>query len=99
MASELLHLSTVVRSPLVDRAGDRIGRVEDCIVRPGYQAHPPVTGLIARIGRRELYVPIERVAEIRPRRVLLEGETLNLSRFDRRPGELLLARDLSSRHL
>ena len=36
------------RSPLlVDRDGDRIGRVEDLIVRPGVAPHPPVTGLVA----------------------------------------------------
>ena len=39
------------------------------------------------------------VASIRPGRVQLEGETLNLTRFERRQGELLLAKDLSARHL
>src|SRR5262249_19618191 len=29
----VLHLSSVLRSPLLDRAGERLGRVEDLIVR------------------------------------------------------------------
>jgi len=33
MAIEILHLSSVVKSPLVDRDGERLGRVEDLIVR------------------------------------------------------------------
>jgi hypothetical protein len=96
--TEILHLSSVVRSPLLDRTGSRIGKVEDLIVRAGV-AHPPVTGLVARIGDRELFVPISRVGSIRPGQVQLGLETLNLLRFERRPGELLLARDLSARHL
>ena len=34
MAIEILHLSSVVKSALVDRDGDRLGRVEDLIVQP-----------------------------------------------------------------
>jgi len=88
-----------VRSPLVDREGERLGRVEDLIVRPAGRAHPPLTGLVVSIGKRDLYLPIERVESIEPGRVQLAGDTLDLSRFERRPGELLLARDLAARHL
>ena len=99
MAADIIHLSSIVRSPLLGSDGERIGRVEDVIVRPGEQAHPPASGIVARIGRRELFVPISMVASVRPGRVQLQGETLNLARFERRQGELLLAKDLSARHL
>lgn len=99
MAPEILHLSSVIGSPLLDRKGERIGRVEDLVVRVSGAAHPPVGGLVVRVGGRELFVPIELVWEIRPHRVQLQGQKLNLSRFERRAGELLLARDLSARHL
>ncbi|HUY07743.1 MAG TPA: CBS domain-containing protein [Acidimicrobiales bacterium] len=99
MAPEILHLSSVTGSPLLDRKGERIGRVEDLVVRATGAAHPPVGGLVVRIGGRELFVPIELVWEIRPHQVQLQGQKLNLSRFERRAGELLLARDLSARHL
>ncbi|HLI14449.1 MAG TPA: CBS domain-containing protein [Acidimicrobiales bacterium] len=99
MSAEVLHLSSVVGSPLLGPSGDRIGRVEDLIVRVRGGAHPPITGLVASVGGRRLYVPISLVSRIGPSGVELEGETLNLRRFERRPGELLLARDLSARHL
>ena len=98
MAIEIIHLSTVVRSAFVDRQGDRLGRVADAIVRLSDAPHPPVTGLVVRVGRRELFVPIDRIAELRAGRVELVGDQLSLQRFDRRPGELLLARDLQARH-
>jgi len=90
----------VVKSPLVDRAGDRLGRIEDLIVRLGEDgAYPPITGALAKIGGRELFVPIDQIAGIESGRVGLEGERLSLRRFERRPGEVLLNRDLAARHL
>ncbi|HVC69858.1 MAG TPA: CBS domain-containing protein [Acidimicrobiales bacterium] len=99
MAIEILHLSAIVKSALVDSDADRLGRVDDLIVRLGDTPHPPLSGLVVRIGRRALFVPIERIAEIGPGRVEMVGDTVNLQRFDRRPGELLLVKDLLARHL
>src|SRR5215472_12520580 len=92
MAIEIVHLSSVVNSALVDRRGDRLGRVADVIVRLSDAPHPPLTGIVVRIARRELFVPIDRVAELKPGRVELVGDQLSLQRFERRAGELLLAR-------
>jgi len=95
----ILHLSSVVHRPLVDVSGDRLGRVQDLIVRVGTSPHPPVAGLVVRIGGRDLFVPIRKIAGLRPGKVEFDGERLDLRRFERRPGELLLARDLMARHL
>ena len=99
MPVEILHLSSVVKSALVDRNGDRLGRVEDLITRHGAAPHPPVTGVVARVAHRELFVPITRITDLRPGRVQLSGDTVSLQRFERRPGELLLSGDLRARHL
>ncbi|HVS28288.1 MAG TPA: hypothetical protein VHE14_01985, partial [Solirubrobacteraceae bacterium] len=90
MAEQILHLSAVVRSPLVDPAGERLGRVEDLIVRLADGGYPPVIGVKARIGGRDLFVPADRVAALEPASVRLAGEKLDLGRFERRPGEVLL---------
>jgi CBS domain-containing protein len=95
---EVLHLSGVVKRPLVDGAGDRLGRVQDLIVRLGDSPHPPVVGLVVNIGGRDLFVPIRKVAAFEPGRVLFDGRRVDLRRFERREGELLLARDLLARH-
>ena len=95
----LVHLSCVVGSPILDRAGDKLGKVKDLIVRLDGSTYPPVSGLVAKVGGRELFVPMNRVSAIEPGAVSLEGETLNLGRFERRPGEVLLSKDLRSRHV
>ena len=71
---EILHLSSVIKRPLVDAAGDRLGKVQDLIVRAGESPHPPVVGLVVDIGGRDLFVPIRKVAAFEPGRVLFEGQ-------------------------
>lgn len=61
--------------------------------------YPPVTGLKASIGGRELFVPVAMVADLRPGAVTLSGETLSLGRFERREGEVLLRQDVLGRKL
>ena len=59
----------------------------------------PVIGLTARIGGRELFVPIDRVEQLGP--VLGQTSTtkLDLAQFERRPGEVLLRADVLDRSL
>jgi CBS domain-containing protein len=95
----VVHLSSVLRSPLLDRAGERLGRVEDLIVRLADGGYPPVTGLKARIGGRELFVPVGMIASLEPGAARLAGQTLSLGRFERRVGEVLLAGDVLGRKL
>lgn len=94
-----MHLSSLLRSPLLDSAGERLGRVEDVIVRLADGGYPPVTGLKARIGGRELFVPADRIASLEPGAVRLSGEKLSLGRFERRVGEVLLGGDVLGRKL
>ena len=94
-----MNLSAILHSRLVDRAGEKIGRVDDLIVRLSDRGYPPITGLKARIGGREVFVPAERVARVESGTVQLSGEQVDLGRFDRREGEVLLRQDLLGRRV
>jgi CBS domain-containing protein/sporulation protein YlmC with PRC-barrel domain len=95
---EVIHLSSVAGSALLDSAGERLGRVDDVIVRMD-QSHglPPVVGLEARIGGRAMFVPIDRIEQLGPDAVRTSTTKLNLAQFERRPGELLLRSDVLDR--
>ena len=97
--TEILHLSTFLRRAIYDSNGDRIGRVQDLVARLGNDAHPPIVGAVIRIEGRDLFVPIKKIGGLREGKMTFEGKRLDLRRFERRPGELLLAEDLLSRHL
>ena len=97
---DAIHLTSVAGSPLLDSAGERLGRVEDLIARLDQaQALPPVTGLKARIGGRDSFVPIDQVSQLGPDAVRITTTKLNLGQFERRPGEVLLRADVLDRDL
>ena len=100
MPDPIIHVSSVAGSPLLDSAGERLGRVEDVVARLDTgDALPPVTGVVARIGGRELFVPIERIEQLGPYEVRTSTTKLNLAQFERRPGEILLRSDVLDRKL
>ncbi|HEY1457777.1 MAG TPA: CBS domain-containing protein [Solirubrobacteraceae bacterium] len=99
MPEPVMHLSMVLHSPLLDRTGEKLGRVEDLIVRLADGGYPPLTGLKVRIGGRDLFVPVDKIAALEPGEVRLSGEKLHLGRFERRVGEVLLGQDVLARKL
>ncbi len=94
----MLYLSQVIGSPLRDADGERVATLRDLIVRIG-DTYPPVTGLVARQGRREFFVPIGQVATLTQEGATLATTTLNIAPFDRRPDEILLGRDVLDRQI
>ncbi len=85
-----LHLSELLRRPLTDRGGETVGRLSDVIVRLRGAENPMVTGLVATVGGREVYVPIEQVSSLGGGAVKLTSAKLDLRSFERRDGEVLL---------
>src|SRR5947209_3200327 len=94
-----LHLSMVVPGTLLDRAGEQLGRVDDLIVRLDDGGYPPISGLRVRLAERELFVPADHIAALEFGQVRLAGEHLHMRRFERRPGEVLLRKDVLDRQL
>ncbi len=98
-APPILHLSSVVGSPLRDADGERLGRVEDVIVRLGGAGYPPLTGFLVHVAGRTSFLGADRVSEVDPTGVVLRKAKLDLRHFERRPEEVLLKRDLLDRQL
>jgi CBS domain-containing protein/sporulation protein YlmC with PRC-barrel domain len=94
-----VHLSELLRRPITDRGGQSIGRLSDVIVRLRGADNPLVTGLVASVGGRELYVPIEQVSSLSGEEVKLSSAKLDLRQFERREGEVLLRRDVLGHRL
>ncbi len=98
--SRVLHLSALLRRPVVDRRGRPLGRLADVIVRLRGEDYPVVTGLVVGIGRRGLFVPVEQVdAFDGSGLVRLAGTRVDLRPFERREGEVLLSADVLGHRL
>jgi MgtE intracellular N domain/CBS domain len=95
----VLHLSLIVGSPLRDGDGERLGRVEDLIVRLGESGYPPITGFLVVVAGRRSYLAAELVEDIAPGGVVLRKAKLDLRRFERRAEEVLLGHDVLDHQL
>src|SRR3984893_3022515 len=95
MPDGVLHLSSVAGSPLLDSAGERLGRVDDLVARLDLaDPLPPVIGLRAAGAGRLLFVPANRIERLEPGGAHVSTTKLNLAQFERRPGEVLLRSDV-----
>jgi CBS domain-containing protein len=95
----ILHLSLVVGGALFGRAGGRLGRVRDLVVRLGEDEYPPVTGVLAEVAGREVFVPGDALAVLAHGRVTLTTDRLDLRPFERHEQEVLLRKDVLDRQL
>ncbi|HEY4824807.1 MAG TPA: CBS domain-containing protein [Solirubrobacteraceae bacterium] len=95
MPEGVLHLSSLVGSPLLDSANERLGRVDDVVARIEESDQlPPVIGLRALIGGRNLFVPGRNIERLAADGARLSTTKVNLAQFERRPNELLLRADV-----
>ena len=99
MTTRILHLTQVTKVPLLDRAGERLGRVEDVLVRISDGGYAPMVGITARVSGRDVFLPAELIAVVEPGRMRLAREKFDMRRFERRPGEVLLRKDVLGRRL
>src|ERR1700737_307344 len=97
-SARTLHLSELLRRPL-ERDGESIGRLSDVIVRLRGADYPVVAGLVATVGGREVYLPIEKVGSFDGEAVKLASAKLDLRSFERREGEVLLRADVLGHRL
>ncbi|HEY2491152.1 MAG TPA: PRC-barrel domain-containing protein, partial [Streptosporangiaceae bacterium] len=94
-----LRLSRLLNRPVADRTGESLGRLADVIVRLRGGDYPLVTGLVAAVGGREVFVPAEQVSDLEADPLRLSSAKLDLRRFERRDGEVLLRADVLGHRL
>ena len=96
----VIQLSQLLRAPVAARSGDVVGRVEDVIVRlRGADEYPLVTGIVAGVGGRQIFVGSKSIAEYTPGRVVLAKNKIDMRGFERRDGEVLLRADVLGHRL
>jgi CBS domain-containing protein len=94
-----LPLSRLLRRPVAAHGGESLGRLADVIVRLRGDSYPLVTGLVAAVGGREIFVPADQVSSFDGDPLRLSSARLSLRHFDRRDGEVLLKADVLGHRL
>jgi CBS domain-containing protein len=96
----VIHLSQLLRAPVISRSGEDVGRVEDVIVRlRSAEEYPLVTGIVAGVGGRQVFIGTKSIDVFEPKRIVLAKNKVDLRGFDRREGEVLLRADVLGHRL
>ncbi len=100
-ATTRVYIARLAGLNVFDPNGDQVGRVRDAVARVRTAGAPPrVVGLIAEIAmRRRIFLPVGRITAMESDAVVLGTGTLNLRRFEKRPGEILVLEELLDRRV
>ena len=93
-----VFISRIRGLPVLDGAGDQVGKVRDVVVQARAAGRPPrVKGLVVELfARHRIFIPMERVRSVDPLQVVISG-VVNTRRFERRESETLVIDDLFDR--
>ncbi len=96
-----IYIARLAGLTVFDPNGDQVGRVRDAVARPRADGSVPrVVGLVAEIAmRRRIFLPIGRITVMESDSVVLGTGTLNLRRFEKRPGEILVLEEFLDRRV
>jgi CBS domain-containing protein len=96
----IVSVASLVGAPVFNQRGQRVGKVVDLVARMhGQDPYPPLTSILLHVGSRNSFLPIESVEKITHQAVYLRAARLDLREFTRRPGEVLLAKDVLDHQL
>jgi CBS domain-containing protein len=94
-----IRLSDLLGRPITDSRGESLGRVDDVVVTFPGSPLPAVKGLVAKVAGREVFVPVDQTGIFDGEELKLTSPRLDLRRFERRDGEVLLRRDVLGHRL
>lgn len=96
----IVSVAGLVGAPVRNQTGQSVGKLIDVVARMhAGDRYPPITGLLVRVGSRVSFLAVGAVAEIEHRAVTLRNSRLDLRDFQRRPGEVVLAKDVLDHQL
>jgi CBS domain-containing protein len=97
---DIVSLAGLIGRPVLNQAGDDVGHVVDLLAKVhGGETYPLVTGVVVRVGRRRAFLDASNIDRVHRRSVTLRTARLDLREFQRRDGEVLLARDILDHQL
>ena len=106
-------LTELLDKPVRDPNGEEVARLQDLVVRvsspeehgktSSVDLYPPVIGVVARLkgphGGRDVFVPMEQVRALGVYGATLGSPAVNLQRFTKREGEIVLQGGLFDRQV
>ncbi|GAC1363155.1 MAG: CBS domain-containing protein [Ktedonobacteraceae bacterium] len=101
----LFIFSQIIGKPIEDPHGEKVALLKDVIVQidpqegKSAEIYPPLAGLLIHTAGRDVWIPAAQVATFEDRAIRLASAQMDLQRFVRRGGEILLGQDVMDKQL
>lgn len=101
----LFLFSQMVGKPILDTHREKVAVLKDVVVRinpdegKSEETYPPLAGVLAHGAGRDFWLPAQQVSMFEEHDILLSSARINLERFVRRDGEILLGQDVLDKQL
>jgi CBS domain-containing protein len=91
LRSSLISVAGVIGRRIVNQDGQELGTIADLVCRWDRDTnYPPLTGIVAKVAWRKVWISIDNIYQIKPTLVTLGNAKLDLREFKVRPGEVSL---------
>jgi CBS domain-containing protein len=98
--NNIISLVGLVGAPVLNQSGQEVGHLVDLVARVhNGDDYPALTGIVVRVGHRRAFLDASAIDRVERRSVTLRTARLDLREFQRREGEVLLARDILDHQL
>ncbi len=95
-----VYVSRLLRLPLIDHDGVPVGPITDLVLAPGGLEYAPyLVGYVVSVQRRSIFVNANRAKEITSRGVRLNTATVDLGRYRRKRGEIVVRSDVLDKRI
>lgn len=96
----IISLVGLTGRPVLNQSGEEVGQLVDVVARMGGgDDYPAITGIVVRVGRRQAFLDAAAIGRVDHSSVTLRTARMDLREFQRREGEVLLARDILDHQL
>jgi uncharacterized protein YrrD len=100
LCDKLISVAGLIGQDVINQEGEVVGRVDDLVFRWDTQkGYPPLSAIVARVARRNIYIKADKIARITPLRIELSTAKLDLREFKLRNGEVRLAEEVLDHQL
>jgi len=100
LSDALVSLSGITGREIVNQEGQILGSLVDLVCHwDSAETYPPLTGIIAKVARRNVWIPISYTESIKPNRIKLNDSKLDLREFKPRNGEVRLTKEVLDHQL
>ncbi len=96
-----MYLSSLVNKSIVNKSGERIGKISDVIVSHVNSPLPSVTGFVLNRSskNKSFFIPLNDCADFSKKTISLCTDTINFSPFIRRENEVFLAKEILDKQI